>query len=96
MAGSLLYHMAMISKMETETRVLLQELGADAPDINLQLQRFYGDFFFDASKLTEEHVPLALIAMTAISGSSPSTIEKIALFTNLNKKNPKRFHYAQK
>jgi AdoMet-dependent heme synthase len=86
MAGSLLYHMAMVSKMETEVRLLLQELGADAPDINLQLQRFYGDFAFDASKLTDEHVPLDFSSMASVSGPSPSNAEKIALFTNLNKK----------
>ncbi len=33
MAGSLLYHMAMVTKMETETRFLLQEASADVPDI---------------------------------------------------------------
>jgi radical SAM protein with 4Fe4S-binding SPASM domain len=86
MAGSLLYHMAMVSKMETETRVLLQELEADAPDINLQLQRFYGDFVLDASNLTEQQMPLDLSVMTTVSGPSPSTTEKIALFTNLNQK----------
>ena len=36
MAGSLLYHMAMVTKMETETRVLLEELRADLPDIAKQ------------------------------------------------------------
>ncbi len=86
MAGSLLYHMAMVSKMETETRVLLQELGVEAPEINVQLQRFYNDFVFDASALTEEHLPLDLSVIAAVSGPSPTTTEKIALFTNLNRK----------
>jgi hypothetical protein len=34
MAGSLLYHMAMVTKMETETHILLKELEVAAPDIN--------------------------------------------------------------
>ena len=32
MAGSLLYHMAMVTKMESETRMLLEELHVDLPD----------------------------------------------------------------
>ena len=31
MAGSLLYHMAMVTKMESETRVILGELNAEMP-----------------------------------------------------------------
>ncbi len=86
MAGSLLYHMAMVSKMETETRVLLQELEVEMPDTNSQLQKFYGDFVFDASTILDEHLLLNLGNMAAISGPSPSSTEKIALFTNLNQK----------
>ena len=86
MAGSLLYHMAMVSKMETETRVLLQELEVEMPDTNSQLQKFYGDFVFDASNILDKHLPLNLSNMADISGPSPSSTEKIALFTNLNQK----------
>jgi hypothetical protein len=53
MAGSLLYHMAMVTKMEAETRVLLEALGVEAPDIEAQLRRFYGDFASDAAELTK-------------------------------------------
>ena len=34
MAGSLLYHMAMVTKMESETHVLIDELHVDLPDIS--------------------------------------------------------------
>jgi AdoMet-dependent heme synthase len=84
MAGSLLYHMAMVTKMETEPRVLLKELGVPAPDVSSQLQQFYDDFLSDAAELTKT-VPLTFDAK-AIYGPSPTSEEKITLFTNLNKK----------
>ena len=34
MSGSLLYHMAMVTKMEAETSVLLNELQVSLPDIS--------------------------------------------------------------
>jgi AdoMet-dependent heme synthase len=86
MAGSLLYHMAMVSKMETETRVLLQELQVEPPKINSQLQRFYSDFVSDASKLIDKQVLLDLNAVIDVSGPSPNNNEKISLFQNLNQK----------
>ena len=86
MSGSLLYHMAMVTKMETETRVLLEELGVNAPDIGAQLWRFYGDFVSDAAELTETSVPLTINAREVASRPSLSTDEKISLFINLNQK----------
>jgi hypothetical protein len=38
MVGSLLYHMAMVTKMETETRVLLEELRLPANHANSNSQ----------------------------------------------------------
>ena len=40
MAGSLLYHMAMVTKMESETRMLIDELHVDLPDITQSLRKF--------------------------------------------------------
>ena len=85
MTGSLLYHMAMVTKMETETRVLLKELNLNAPDIDAQLWRFYGDFASDATELTAS-VPLNINAREVASAPSLSSNEKISLFTNLNQK----------
>lgn len=52
MAGSLLYHMAMVTKMEAETRLLLQELASGAPSIEAQVWRFYADFASDVGELS--------------------------------------------
>ncbi len=54
MAGSLLYHMAMVTKMEAETRVILDELGVDLPNIADQLGQIYGDFEADSKELLKE------------------------------------------
>ena len=48
MAGSLLYHMAMITKMESEPRYLLNELKVQSPDVNKNLERFFKEFVEDA------------------------------------------------
>jgi hypothetical protein len=82
MAGSLLYHMAMVTKMETETRVLLEELRVDMPDIAEQLWRFYGDFASDAHELTKTIAQLKVNPQEAVTKASLSTDEKIGMFTN--------------
>ncbi len=85
MVGSLLYHMAMTTKMDTETRVLLEELNQKEPDIKAQLKRFYGDFADDARELTGS-LPLGIDADEATAGQVPTTSEKIALFRSLDAK----------
>ena len=52
MAGSLLYHMAMVTKMESETQVLLDELNVELPNVSAQLSKIYCDFESDAKELT--------------------------------------------
>ncbi len=86
MAGSLLYHMAMVTKMETETRFLLKELGADTPDIAEHLERFYSDFVSDISELTATIVPVNVNPREADTKASLSTDEKIVLFNKLNER----------
>ena len=86
MAGSLLYHMAMVTKMETETRFLLKELDADTPDINEQLERFYSDFVSDMSELTAAIVPVNVNPQEVATKASLSTDEKIGLFNKLNER----------
>ena len=85
MAGSLLYHMAMVSKMETETRVLLKELNVDTPDIARHLSCFFDDFFSDATQLIKP-LHITLDATKVTSTPIPNSIEKIAVFTTLNQK----------
>ena len=45
MAGSLLYHMAMVTKMESETRMLIEELHVNPSNITKKLNNIYCDFF---------------------------------------------------
>jgi MoaA/NifB/PqqE/SkfB family radical SAM enzyme len=86
MAGSLLYHMAMVTKMETETRFLLEELRLDMPDIAEHLGRFYGDFASDVQELTEPIVLLDVNPHEVAAKASLSTDEKIGVFTKLTEK----------
>ena len=83
MSGSLLYHMAMVTKMETETRFLIEELHAAAPDITANLQKFYGAFALDAAELTKGIIKIPLDAKEVASRRSLTTDEKIDLFTKL-------------
>ncbi|TRO54745.1 radical SAM protein, partial [Candidatus Bathyarchaeota archaeon] len=87
MAGSLLYHMAMVTKMEAETRLLLEELCVDMPDVTEQLKRFYGDFASDVKELTKLIIPLNIEPQVAVVKAGLSTNEKIGMFNTLNEKN---------
>jgi hypothetical protein len=89
MMGSLLYHMAMVTKMETETSFLLKELGADMPDIADQLKRLYCNFASDISELTGVIVPLNGDPLEVTTKASLSTDEKIGLFNTLNEQTKK-------
>ena len=86
MAGSLLYHMAMVTKMETETRFLLEETDQAMPDIAEQLDRFYGDFVSDVYELMESIVPVNVDSREAATKASLTTHEKISVFTKLAEK----------
>jgi radical SAM protein with 4Fe4S-binding SPASM domain len=86
MVGSLLYHMAMVTKMETEPRVLLEELRLPAPDIDKKLWRFFGEFVSDATELTKTLVPLDINPREVAAKASLTTNEKIRLFTELQEK----------
>lgn len=51
MEGSLLYHMAMITKMTAESRLIISELNLQPPQITKQLRNFYHDFTSDVKLL---------------------------------------------
>jgi radical SAM protein with 4Fe4S-binding SPASM domain len=89
MAGSLLYHMAMVTKMESETRVILDELHMEMPDVSSQLGQIYGDFEADAKELTQKVGVLPSAFQEIASQSLLGTEEKIALFTRLKQQNRK-------
>ena len=86
MAGSLLYHMAMVTKMEKETRVLIDDSRTEMPDIAKQVSRFYNDFVADAHELTKTTVPLNLNPREVVTKASLSTKEKIDVFTKLTER----------
>jgi radical SAM protein with 4Fe4S-binding SPASM domain len=82
MVGSLLYHMAMVTKMEAETRVLLETLQIPALDVAAKLRQFYDYFAQDADKLTQT-LQLGLNPSKIASTPNLTTDQKIALVTNL-------------
>ena len=84
MAGSLLYHMAMVTKMESETRILLKELQVAQPDITKNLDRFYGDFILDAKELMHDVTPFTF-EDSSLTAQRLGTEQKIALFSKLKK-----------
>ncbi len=85
MAGSLLYHMAMVTKMAAETSFLLQEFKADASSVDELLWRFYADFASDVHELSRGLLA-AQLNPDAIIMKPLSTDEKIALFSKLAEK----------
>ena len=89
MAGSLLYHMAMVTKMESEIRIILDELNEKMPDISAHLNEIYSDFESDAKELTKEIGPLQLAFKDIPQSPRLGTEAKIALFTKLKQENKK-------
>ncbi len=85
MSGSLLYHMAMVTKMEAETSVLLNELQLCLPDVSLKLESIYSDFQADAKELTGEITPFTLSAQEIASSTHLENTDKINLFNKLKK-----------
>ncbi len=83
MAGSLLYHMAMVTKMESETRVLLDELNVGIPYIEERLSKIYGEFYADAQELTKEFMTLNYGAEAIAKNKHLNNEEKIGLFNKL-------------
>lgn len=88
MAGSLLYHMAMVTKMAAETRFLLQEFQAEEPRIDGQVRRFYGDFASDVIELSKTVLEVN-VKPNAMDTEALGTNEKISLFLDLAAKTKK-------
>jgi radical SAM protein with 4Fe4S-binding SPASM domain len=87
MAGSLLYHMAMVTKMESETNVLLDTLKTNPPNVSQKLCQLYSDFQADAQELAREITPYTLTMSEIASSPHLESADKIALFNNLKKRN---------
>ena len=84
MEGSLLYHMAMISKMSAEPKMVVEELQVDIPDLEEPLWRFYSIFVSDGKELLESIVELDDEVVESVKSWAPSVEEKIALFKRLS------------
>ena len=84
MEGSLLYHMAMISKMSAEYRVVIEELGVDTPPVGGLLWRFHVDFFSDVKELMKGIIELDINVMMAVKNPAFGVEEKIHLFMRLS------------
>jgi len=89
MEGSLLYHMAMVSKMAAESRVVLEELKVDAPSVDRVLWRFYSDFVSDVKELLDEILPLKDVLVMAVKKPAPGVEEKIRLFRRVSEETRK-------
>ena len=85
MAGSLLYHMAMVSKMASETSFLLEEFQMKTACNDKQVWQFYGDFVSDVTNLSTEGMSLEANPRE-IAQKSLSTEDKVALFSALTEK----------
>ena len=86
MAGSLLYHLAMVTKMEAEPRVLLEELKAKPPEISKQLQESYDDYVSDVIELSKPFLFLTRESLGMSGRKSLMAEEKIRIFTTLKKR----------
>lgn len=89
MEGSLLYHMAMISKMSAESRFVLEELGFDSPSVVELSLKFYGDFVSDSIDLLEGIMELGDNIVMAIKKPAPGVEERIRLFVGLSEETKK-------
>jgi radical SAM protein with 4Fe4S-binding SPASM domain len=89
MEGSLLYHMAMISKMAAESRVVLQELKVAAPSVDRMLWRFYGDFVSDVKELLGDILSLEDSVIMAVKKPALGVEEKLRLFRRLSEETKK-------
>jgi radical SAM protein with 4Fe4S-binding SPASM domain len=84
MAGSLLYHMAMITKMETENKLFMSEFKSQLPEISLELNSLYGTFLSDAEELGKTFLKSRVDWHELVFNEPPSSSMKIQLFTTLN------------
>ena len=83
MEGSLLYHMAMVTKMAAEHGIILEELQIEAPDVERMLWKVYSDFVSDTKELLNEIAPLNDSVIMAVKKPALGAEEKIQIFRKL-------------
>lgn len=87
MLGSLTYHMAMVTKMATESDIIWRTLKVEAENTTNLIEEFHREFLYDAINLLEENMPELPTAFTASPLEKPMTKEeKIATAESLLKK----------
>jgi radical SAM protein with 4Fe4S-binding SPASM domain len=87
--GSLLYHMAMVSKMEMESKLLSKEFNSLSFNNEKILESIYGFFVNDVLELTNEILFLDLSNVNSKFTDYLGTSEKITLFATLFDKSKK-------
>jgi radical SAM protein with 4Fe4S-binding SPASM domain len=83
LVGSLLYHMAMVSKMEMETNLLSKEFNLSLADHNSTVKKFYDIFFSDTIELCSNFLSLDLTTLSPTFDDPLGSSEKINLFATL-------------
>jgi len=86
--GSLLYHMAMVSKMEMETTLLTKEFNISFFD-QVSVKKYYNIFLSDAIELSTPFISLDISTLTPIFDESLGSSEKLTLFESLFDKTKK-------
>ena len=86
MQGSLLYHMAMVTKMQTETDFLLKENTLDYDKATEHLGRFLDDFASDVIWLTKNTSQLKVNPEKFLAQKPLDSAKKIRLFTELTER----------
>ena len=76
MEGSLLYHMAMVTKMEAEPKIVLGALGLSEPDVTARLLPFFDAFVLDVKELTQK-LKIEISSNPALYKAALSEEEKI-------------------
>ena len=77
--------MAMVTKMESETQVLLEELNVEEPNVSITLNKIYSEFYADAKELAKEVIHLNHDACVIAKTKRLNSEEKVTLFTHLKK-----------
>ena len=86
--GSLLYHMAMVSKMEMETTLLTKEFNMSFFD-QVAVKKYYDLFLSDAIELSAPFLSLDISTLTPIFDDPLGSSEKLKLFDRLFDKTKK-------
>lgn len=85
MEGSLLYHMAMVTKMETEPKFVLEELGLEKPEGTARELTFFDAFVSDVKELTKK-LEIEVNSKPTLCKAALDEEEKISLFEKLTEK----------